>query len=158
MNATEKFDSEELVRHLNAHVKNRGKLQTIFAIREFLQDLGSYENIIDGLLGEVYAEEKIGMTKASANEKAIDGRIDEKTIQVKTKGGAKIYKDSQHYISLNVKNEELVDLLLMVIIKDKQIHSHGPCERIKIIGRTQKDGKTKRYYLNDMKKVLDNPN
>ena len=158
MNATEKFDSEELVRHLNAHVKCRGKLQTVFAIREFLQELGSYENSIDGLLGEVYAEEKIGMIKANANEKSIDGKIGEKTIQVKTKGGAKNYRDSQHYISLNVKNEEMVDLLLMVIIKDKQIHSHGPCERIKITGRTQKDEKTKRYYLNDIKKVLDNPN
>ena len=158
MNPIVKLESQKVVEYLKGHAKQNTKLQTVFAIREFLQELGSYENSIDGLLGEIYAEEKMNMTKAQANQKAIDGKIDGKTVQVKTKGGKKKYKDSEHYISLSVKNELLVDLLLMVIIKDKEIHSHGPCERNKLIGREHNKGKSKRYYLSDIKQALKSPN
>ena len=59
MNPIVKLESQKVVEYLKGHAKQNTKLQTVFAIREFLQELGSYENSIDGLLGEIYAEEKM---------------------------------------------------------------------------------------------------
>ena len=128
-----------------------GNLDRLLKMREELQKMGDFENCLDGVIGEMYAIEKLNMIKTDAHTKGIDGYINNKSVQVKTKGGKKIYRDSQHYIQIKSDYEINIDLLLMVFITNKQVTHRGPFERNKCIGREYKNGIYKRYYLSDMK-------
>jgi hypothetical protein len=128
-----------------------GNLERFLEMREQLQKMGDFENCLDGVIGEMYAIERLGMIKTNARTKGIDGYINNKSVQVKTKGGKKNYRDSQHYIQINSNFEINIELLLMVFIKDNQVTHRGPFERNKCVGRLNKNGTYKRYYLSDMK-------
>jgi hypothetical protein len=128
-----------------------GKLERLLEIRKELQTMGDFENCLDGVIGEMYAIERLNMIKTDPHTKGIDGYINNKSVQVKTKGGKKIYSDSQHYIQIKSDYEINIDLLLMVFITNKQVTHRGPFERNKCIGRQYKNGTYKRYYLSDMK-------
>lgn len=129
------------------------KLNRLISMRNELKEMGNFENCLDGVIGEVYAMEKLGMIKTPAHTKGIDGHINNKSVQVKTKGG-KAYRDSEHYIQINCKYEEKIDLLLMVQITSTGISHQGPFQRSICKGRLYNKGKSIRYYLNDLLKSI----
>jgi len=124
----------------------------LLKMRAELKAMGDFENCLDGLIGEMYAIENYGMTKTSANTLHIDGYIDGKSVQVKTKGGDKKYIDSQHYIEIKKSSENKIDLFVLVIIKNNRIDFADTFERRKCSPRLNKRGDKVRYYLNDLKK------
>ena len=44
-------------------------------LRKQLRELGDYDTSISGAIGEIYAEEVLGMVKADKGTKGIDGHI-----------------------------------------------------------------------------------
>lgn len=130
----------------------REKLEIVMAMRMLLTKLGDYENVLDGLIGEIYAEHKFNLVKSKAYTKNIDGLINGKRTQIKTKGGKKKYSNSQHYIEINNSARDSIDALLMVVINAKsKIRSFGPFDRAKCdsYSKLQTNGR-RRYYLNRM--------
>ena len=127
-----------------------GSLERLLEIRKELQTMGDFENCIDGVIGEMYVIERLNLKKSNSFTKGIDGFINGKSVQIKTKGGKKKYRDSGHYIQLKIEHEKDIDLLIMVLISESEITHRGPFEREKCNGRPQKNGIHKRYYLNDL--------
>ena len=128
------------------------RLNFLMKVRKLLTDAYGSNNSLDGLIGEVYAEHKLGMIRMSHGHEGIDGHINGRSVQVKTKGGKK-YKDNEHYIEINSKHIEIIDDLLMVFIKEGNLSHVGPiplevCEK-----KDQKNGKL-RIYLDEMKRRL----
>jgi hypothetical protein len=129
------------------------KLKRLIDIRKELKKMGNFENCIDGVIGEMFAIEQMGMIKTGSGTAGIDGFLNNQTIQVKTKGGIKKYKDSEHYIEISKEHEEKIDLLLMIIIDDDKIIKCGPFIRIKCKSKLQSNNKKIRYYLHNMLKT-----
>ena len=130
-------------------------LKRLIEFRNELKKMGNFENCIDGVIGEMFAIEKMGMKKTGAGTAGIDGFLGNKTIQVKAKGGKK-YRDCEHYIEISKEHEEKIDLLLMIIIEDEKIIKCGPFIRNKCTPRYQSNKTKIRYYLNDMLKTEPN--
>ena len=125
------------------------KLTFLMAVRKVLISKFDYDNSIDGLIGETYAEINLGMVKSRSRTEGIDGHINGRSIQVKTKGGKKEYKDTEHYIEINPNHTELIDDLLMIFIKDGNLSHVGPISLSSCTPKTQTSGRL-RIYLQDM--------
>ena len=125
------------------------KLTFLMAVRKVLISKFDYDNSIDGLIGETYAEIKLGMVKAKSRTEGIDGHINGRSVQVKTKGGKKEYKDTEHYIEINPNHTELIDDLLMIFIKDSKLSHVGPISLSSCTPKIQTSGRL-RIYLQDM--------
>ena len=125
------------------------KLTFLMSVRKVLVSHFDYDNSIDGLIGETYAEIKLGMVKAKSRTEGIDGHINGRSVQVKTKGGIKEYKDSEHYIEINPSHTELIDDLLMVFIKNGELSHVGPVALSTCTPKIQTSGRL-RIYLQDM--------
>jgi hypothetical protein len=125
------------------------KLTFLMSVRKVLVSHFDYDNSIDGLIGETYAEIKLGMVKAKSRTEGIDGHINGRSVQVKTKGGIKEYKDSEHYIEINPSHKELIDDLLMVFIKKGELSHVGPIALSRCTPKIQTSGRL-RIYLQDM--------
>ena len=125
------------------------KLTFLMAVRKVLISKFDYDNSIDGLIGETYAEIKLGMVKARSRTEGIDGHINGRSVQVKTKGGKKEYKDTEHYIEINPNHTELIVDLLMIFIKDGNLSHVGPISLSSCTPKTQTSGRL-RIYLQDM--------
>ena len=119
-------------------------------VRKVLVSYFDYDNSIDGLSGETYAEMKLGMIKAKSRTEGIDGHINGRSVQVKTKGGKKDYKDSEHYIEINQKHTGIIDDLLMVFIKDGMLSHVGPIPLSSCSPKIKSSGRL-RITLQDMK-------
>ena len=126
-------------------------------VRQYLVENGDYNYSLDGLIGELYVQKQLGMIPTHVGAPGIDGHINGRSVQVKTKGGPTIYLDSEHYVEINPKHIELIDDILMVFIRDKNISHVGPVELSQCEQRTQANGRL-RIYLNEMKKVLNSLN
>ena len=61
------------------------KLELILEAKAILRKCGNYDTSIAGAIGEIYAEEKLGMVKAKKGEKGYDSILNGKKLQVKTK-------------------------------------------------------------------------
>ena len=129
------------------------KLTFLMSVRKVLVSHFDYDNSIDGLIGETYAEIKLGMVKAKSRTEGIDGHINGRSVQVKTKGGIKEYKDSEHYIEINPSHKELIDDLLMVFIKNGELSHVGPIALSRCTPKTQTSGRL-RITLQDMKNQI----
>jgi hypothetical protein len=121
-------------------------------VRQYLVETGDYNYSLDGLIGEVYVQKQLGMIPSHVGAPGIDGHINGRSVQVKTKGGLTNYLDSQHYIEINPKHIGLIDDILMVFIRDGNISHVGPVELSQCEQKAQSNGKL-RIYLNEMKKV-----
>ena len=128
-------------------------LKRLVQFRKELKKMGNFENCIDGVIGEMFAIEYMGMIKTGAGTAGIDGFLNNQTIQVKAKGGIKNYRDCEHYIEISKEHEEKIDLLLMIIIEDEKIIKCGPFIRNKCKPRYQSNKIKIRYHLNDMLKT-----
>jgi hypothetical protein len=104
------------------------KLRKILAIRRELKELGDYDHSISGVIGEIYAEEILGIKKAPKGTKGYDGIINGKKVQIKTKDG-KQRADSGHYAQIDPEHLKIYpDLLIVMVLVDKngEPYCHGP--------------------------------
>jgi len=129
------------------------KLAFLMSVRKIMIRHFDYDNSIDGLIGETYAETKLGMKKAKSRTEGIDGHINERSVQVKTKGGKKEYKDSEHYIEISQSHTEIIDDLLMVFIKDGRLSHVGPVPLNSCKPKIQTSGRL-RISLQDMRNQI----
>ena len=129
------------------------KLELILQAKAILRKCGNYDTSIAGAIGEIYAEEKLGMAKAKKGEKGYDGILNGKKLQVKTK--ETLTKTmSRYYVEISNKNIGCADELVVIILRDTEEPYHlGPLPIESIEYRQSKIGR--RYFLNKIQKVLD---
>ena len=101
------------------------RLKKILELRKQLRELGNYDTSIAGAVGEVYAEEVLGMVKAPKGTKGIDGYINGRAVQVKTKEG-KLRKDSAIYASIRHGLENDIDDLVVIILNGDEVSHIDP--------------------------------
>ena len=132
------------------------KWEIVLGWRKQLKDWGEYDNSLGGTIAELFAVEELGMIKATVGEKAIDGTINGRKVQVKAKDSRKIYRnpDTQHYAEIKVEHKELIDDILLVFVTDEGISDYYLFDIKKVQSRPHSDGKHLRYVLKDIKLIL----
>ena len=60
------------------------RLQKMMEAFKLLRECGNYDTSISGAVGEVYAEDVLGMDKSERGMDGIDGWINGRSVQVKT--------------------------------------------------------------------------
>lgn len=98
------------------------RLNKILKARELLRECGEYDTSVAGAVGEVYAEEMLGMKKAERGAAGYDGWINDRKVQVKTK---EFYRKdpSSRYVAISRKNEGKADDLVVVVLDDGELGS-----------------------------------
>ena len=132
------------------------RLEKALKAKALLDECGVYDSGIAGAIGEIYAEEELGMKKAPRGEKGFDGWINERKVSVKTKERRKPRTDSQEYAAISEKNFGLADDLLVVLLSgsEKPI-SLGPVPIATIkYTKTKKEPFQRRYTLRSIKEAL----
>lgn len=127
------------------------RLKKILELRRQLRELGNYDTSIAGAIGEIYAEEVLGMIKAAKGTKGIDGHINGRSVQIKTKDG-KARSNTQVYAGIKL-NKHLAEDLVMVMIEGDEISHVGP---VPINELPFYENKTeRRYYLSKVKEYVE---
>lgn len=84
---------------------------------------GDYDSALVGVVGEVYAEDVLGMKKAKRGTKGIDGHIKNRSLSVKAKESDK----PGRVISIAKKWHDIVDDVLIVMLKQNgDVVHYGP--------------------------------
>jgi hypothetical protein len=133
------------------------RLEKMLVARSLLMECGNYDNSILGALGEVYAEEELGMTKAERGQKGYDGLINNRRVQVKAKEYLRDAK-SQSYVAINLKNINSADDLIVVYFKNDGSLSHfGPVslEGLHKMGYYKDNATQRRYGINKIMRFLE---
>ena len=105
------------------------RLVKVLEALAILHDLGDYDTTIVGAVGEIYAEVVFKMKKADRGQKGFDGTINGRTVSVKAKESDK----KGRYVTVPLKHRELVDQLLVVVLKENgQFEHYGPVDICKI--------------------------
>lgn len=106
---------------------------------------------VEGFLGESFCEHKFGMEKADRSEKWIDGRINEKSVQVKFKWVNENNWRSR-YISIN--SNAIFDLLIVTYAKygDSEVNLFGCWEKV-LIDQELERKKSNRIFLTRLCKL-----
>jgi len=118
---------------------------------KLLRDCGNYDTSIVGAVGEVYAEDVLGMEKGKRGNDSIDGWINGRSIQVKTKeinDDWLTYRLSQRYVQLKDGKQNSVDdlIVVMVHLDNVWVHYYGPINTLEY----KKSNGIVRYYLHKM--------
>jgi hypothetical protein len=110
-----------------------------------------FDSGIAGAIGELYAIERLGMTKAPRGAKGFDGWINGRTVSVKTKE-PKTRGLSAQFAPVRNNVLGLADDLLVVSLAEDNSISHMLVPFDKVAGRAHSSGNT-RFYLSDIKKA-----
>ncbi len=126
------------------------KLADFLRAYRLLGKHGDYDTSVAGAIGEAYAEEVLGMVKADAGAKGVDGMIDGRKVQVKCKAPRKGYHGlSQQYAAISHKNHGAAeDLVVVMIDKYGGITHMGPIP-IETLRYTE-NARERRYPLNHL--------
>jgi hypothetical protein len=128
------------------------RLDRMLSCYRTLAQCGNYDSAITGAIGEVYAEEMLGMTKGERGLAGVDGWINDRAVQVKTKEINKNWTSkalSQRYVPISQGREVDVDDLIVILAHPEAIwvHYYGPIAALK--PRKTNQGKL-RYFLHEM--------
>lgn len=122
------------------------RLDKALQIRAMINDLGDYDCSFVGAIGEIYAEEKLGMIKAERHTSNIDGHINGRAVQVKSRNLPG--RAAAHYVAIrNGKWEGVDDLVVVILDGDDLFHYQEPLEGLKYY-QTKVE---RRYYFKDFK-------
>jgi len=93
------------------------RLEKALEVRTMIKDLGDYDCSFVGAIGEIFAEERLGMVKAPRHETKIDGHINGRSVQVKSRNLPT--SPAAHYVAIaNGKWDGVDDLVVVVINPD----------------------------------------
>lgn len=116
------------------------KLEKALKARALLKECGEYDTSIAGAIGEIYAEDVLGMVKANRGESGYDGTINGRRVQVK--GKEPFAKDEKrYYVAISHKNIGKAQDLVVVLLGVHGVEGHigsVPIEKLKDIGATTK--------------------
>lgn len=99
------------------------RLKQVLKARAILRSLGDYDTTIVGAIGEIYAEEQLGMVKATRGQMGYDGKIGKRTVSVKAKESDK----KGRYVTVSKVNRHSIDDLLIVVLRsDCTFEHYGP--------------------------------
>ncbi len=137
---------------------HRQRLMKVLNFRKLILSWGDYDHFPSGMIGELYAESYLGLTRAKKGQSGFDGIIKKKKIQVKTKDGGND-SDTGVYFSIPDKNYKSFDQLLGVRILTKERNAIKSSLQVSHIGPIPKNALRKietkrknerRYYLRDL--------
>lgn len=135
--------------HLNSKRHQLNRLEIAQKAYRMICALGDYDNSVMGVVGEVYAEEVLGMIKAPAGQRGYDGILNGRRLSVKAKKhGA--HSDSATYASISDKVAPHVDDILVVFVA-----TDGSIARV--IGPVALGllkGRKERYYVHDIERTI----
>ena len=111
------------------------RLSKMLNAMKLLRECGDYDTAIAGAVGEVYAEDMLGMKKADRGENGIDGWINGKAVQVKTKEIDETWLTksiSTRYVGIRQGKEIGVEDLVVIMVHEKHcwVHYFGPLANI----------------------------
>lgn len=115
-------------------------------IQIFLNLRNDYDTGLMGAIGELYAEVKLGMQKASRGTRGYDGFINGRKVSIKSK--ERLDRPSVAYAEIRDNVMGLADDLLLVQMDEHGtlIHYLAPLDRL--VGRRVNGGV--RYYLSEI--------
>lgn len=127
------------------------RVKKMLQAMKLLRECGNYDTSISGAVGEVYAEDVLGMDKGKRGNESVDGWINGRSVQVKTK---EIRDDwlsktlSQRFVQLREGKQDNVDDLIVVMVHIDRVwvHYYGPIRTLE--GKKAND--VVRYHLNHM--------
>lgn len=125
------------------------RLQKALELRAQIKELGDYDCQFVGAIGEIFAEERLGMIKAPRHETKIDGHINGRSVQVKTRNLPGSV--SAHYVAIaNGKWDGVDDLVAVVLNPDESFTVYqGSVSELPF---TQ-NKRERRYYLKNFPTV-----
>ena len=129
------------------------KLEKALRARSLLSECGDYDSAIAGAVGEIYAEEVLGMVKAPRGERGYDGKIGGREVQVKSKEPF-TKKESVYYVGISLKNREKAkDLVVVILGKDGVEGHYGPVslEKLESIASVRKT--QVRYFISKIRTI-----
>ena len=103
------------------------RLRKMMEAVRLLRECGNYDTSIVGAVGEVYAEEVLGMDKSDRGYGSIDGWINGRSVQVKTK---EIRDDwcakslSSRFIQIREGKQVAVDDLVVIMVHPDRVWTH----------------------------------
>lgn len=127
------------------------RLQNMIDALKLLKSCGNYDTTIVGAIGEVYAEEILGMEKGARGFPAIDGWINGRAVQIKTKEIDESWLTkplSQRYVQVSKGKEVSVDDLIVIMVHPERVwvHFYGAIKNL--VPRVSKD--KLRFHLHEM--------
>lgn len=128
-------------------------LEKALKARSLLNDCGDYDSAIAGAVGEIYAEEVLGMIKAGRGTRGYDGKIGGREVQVKSKEPLS-KKESVYYVGISHKNIGKAKDLVVVILGKEGVEGHYgpvPLERLDSIASVRKT--QVRYFISKIKTI-----
>lgn len=128
-------------------------LEKALKARSLLRECGNYDSSIAGAVGEIYAEEMLGMIKAARGQRGYDGKIGERKVQVKSKEPF-TKKESAYYVGISHENRGKAEDLVVVILGLDGVEGHyGPValNDLDKIASTHKS--QMRYFIDKIKTV-----
>ncbi|MEX0286281.1 MAG: hypothetical protein AB3N23_16865 [Paracoccaceae bacterium] len=103
-----------------------------------------------GAVGEAYAMDYLGMTKAPRGAAGIDGYINGRSVSVKTKEHAG--HGSGTYAAIGLKQIGLADDLLLLVLDGAQMQVFGP---VAIADLPYRENKTqRRFFIRDIERAM----
>lgn len=132
-------------------IEQSERLQKMLQAFRLLRECGNYDTSISGALGEVYAEEILGMDKGKRGLENVDGWINGRSVQVKTKEIRDDWYEkhlSSRFVQLREGKQFKVDDLIVVMVHPWQIwtHYHGPISELQM----RPANGVVRYHLHQM--------
>jgi hypothetical protein len=129
------------------------KLEKALKARSLINECGDYDSAIAGAVGEIYAEEVLGMVKAGRGERGYDGKIGGREVQVKSKEPF-TKKESVYYVGISHKNTGKAKDLVVVLLGKEGVEGHYgpvPLEQLESIASTRKN--QVRYFISKIRTI-----
>jgi hypothetical protein len=138
---------------LFAELRETVKRQRVLAVK--LRHAGLPSDPI-GALGELYAQEVLGMTPAPPSTAGFDGWINGRTVSVKT--AERLRSPGKHYAGIG-KNAQgkAQDLLMVWLDEEGNVQHLGPVPFERIKYRIDKTKGWHCYFLNDVRAAANSP-
>lgn len=120
------------------------------AIAKLAHSLGGYDTNVMGMVGEVIAEETLGMAKAPAQSKDIDGHLllagERRSLQVKTLSAARLTtygRGAKFRVAAGVHPEQLLVLVVFPRAASYKVAYFGPTTsvgKLELVNGTERRG------------------
>ena len=103
------------------------RLQKMMEAFKLLRECGNYDTSISGAVGEVYAEDVLGMDKSERGMDGIDGWINGRSVQVKTKEIRDNWCEkplSSRFVQIREGKQNNVDDLIVIMVHPTSVWTH----------------------------------
>ena len=103
------------------------RLKKMMEAFKLLRECGDYDTSISGAVGEVYAEDVLGMDKSERGMDGIDGWINGRSVQIKTKEIRDNWVEkplSSRFVQIREGKQNNVDDLIVIMVHPTSVWTH----------------------------------